>query len=229
MTNSPQSCSADIEALEAEVKRLGDELEAAEQRLTDAKIAICGVAIGDIVVRGGKRYRVTNIDVSWATSPPWLKGVQQLKDGSWGRWRSQPLRQLDQRAAGDRAMTNHTPDDAQETVMRAALREIANMSHNCRSVDIAKAALAAQPPAAPVIVEDDGSYEPIPPARSSAASALCCDGSRLRDITITVSCREKPDLGLRASKCSRATSEMNRRQRQRQTPRCASFLIYLAT
>jgi hypothetical protein len=59
---------------------------------------------------------------------------------------------------------------AQETVMRAALREIANMSHNCRSVDIAKAALAAQPPAAPVIVEDDGSYEPIPPARSSAGN-----------------------------------------------------------
>jgi hypothetical protein len=63
-----------------------------------------------------------------------------------------------------------TGDVAQETVMRAALREIANMSHNCRSVDIAKAALAAQPPAAPVIVEDDGSYEPIPPARSSAGN-----------------------------------------------------------
>lgn len=80
--SSAESC--DLKALKAEVKRLGDELEAAEQRLTDAKIAICGIAIGDIVVKGGKRYRVTDIDVSWTTSPPWLKGIQQLKDGSWG-------------------------------------------------------------------------------------------------------------------------------------------------
>jgi hypothetical protein len=87
MTNSDprfSAGSADIEALEAEVERRHDELQTAKQRLTDAKIAICGVEIGDIVVKKGKRYRVTYIDVSWMSSPPWVKGVQQLKDGSWG-------------------------------------------------------------------------------------------------------------------------------------------------
>jgi len=74
----------DIEALEAEVNRLRSELRAAEDRLTEAKTAICGVSIGDIVVRKGVQYRVCEIDVHWAHSPPWLKGNQKLKNGEWG-------------------------------------------------------------------------------------------------------------------------------------------------
>lgn len=73
-----------IAALQADVDRIAAELVDAKERLTRAKIDICGVAIGDIVIAKGKRFRVCEIDVHWTHSPPWLKGNQQLNDGSWG-------------------------------------------------------------------------------------------------------------------------------------------------
>lgn len=72
----------DIEALERNVARLVAELNTARIDLTCAKIAACGVSIGDIVVKRGTRYQVCDIDVHWTR--PWLKGNKRLKDGSWG-------------------------------------------------------------------------------------------------------------------------------------------------
>lgn len=76
----------DIASLEAEVARLRSGLMAAKKRLEEARIAACGVAVGDIV-RGtgryaGKRYRVCEIDASW--SPPWLIANPERKDGTFG-------------------------------------------------------------------------------------------------------------------------------------------------
>lgn len=83
MSHSQSQPDNEIDRLQADVDRLETELVEAKERLTRAKIAICGVAIGDIVVRKGKRFRVCEIDVHWTTSPPWLKGNVLLKDGSW--------------------------------------------------------------------------------------------------------------------------------------------------
>lgn len=76
-----------IKELEEEVTRCRKELGEAQRRLMAAKLAACGVSIGDVVVgtgRGyaGKLFRVSSIDPNW--SPPWLRGNPQRADGSFG-------------------------------------------------------------------------------------------------------------------------------------------------
>lgn len=75
-----------IAELEATVARLQDELRKANQALEAARIAECGVKIGDIVIgtakHRGKKFKVSEIDARW--SPPWLKGNPQRADGSFG-------------------------------------------------------------------------------------------------------------------------------------------------
>lgn len=72
----------DVMVLQANVDRLTIELTEAKERLTRAKIDASGIAIGDVVEKNGKHYRVCEIDVEWTT--PWVKGNLRLKDGSWG-------------------------------------------------------------------------------------------------------------------------------------------------
>lgn len=72
-----------ITELEATVARLENELRLARQAIEVARLAECGIKIGDIVTgKGGKKFRVTEIDTKW--SPPWLRGNPQRADGSFG-------------------------------------------------------------------------------------------------------------------------------------------------
>lgn len=72
----------EIAVLEAKVKALRAELADYIGLLHNARIAAAGVSLGDIVLSGGKRYRVSSIDPEW--SKAWLKGNPERKDGTFG-------------------------------------------------------------------------------------------------------------------------------------------------
>lgn len=75
-----------IEELERAVTEKSDALAAAKKELEEARVAACGISVGDIVIGTGRvkgQVRVTHIDTS--SSPPWLKGVSQRADGSFGK------------------------------------------------------------------------------------------------------------------------------------------------
>lgn len=72
-----------IDELADLVDTLTEALEVAKKRLHAAKIAVAGVAVGDIVIgANGKRYRVCDVDPCW--SKAWVKGNPQRADGKFG-------------------------------------------------------------------------------------------------------------------------------------------------
>lgn len=74
---------SNIATLQAEANRLRRELQEAEQRLRDAKVATCPAQIGSTVLYRGKEYRVTHIDTRW--SPKfWLRGNPRRTNGTFG-------------------------------------------------------------------------------------------------------------------------------------------------
>ena len=86
--------NAEIAALEKRVRELINELNETRLILTQKKMDICGIKIGDIVTDArGTEFRVTNIDVSmWKPSDdeifkinnPWVSGNPRKKDGEFG-------------------------------------------------------------------------------------------------------------------------------------------------
>ena len=72
----------DIPDLKRRVSELRNQLHEAERALYDARCALTGLSIGDVVESKGKRYRVTKIDPGFGVV--WASGNPELKAGGWG-------------------------------------------------------------------------------------------------------------------------------------------------
>lgn len=57
----------------------------AEQNYNDARAALSGIVLGQIVMYKGIEHKVVEIDASWHDMKlPWLKGNARKKDGTFG-------------------------------------------------------------------------------------------------------------------------------------------------
>jgi hypothetical protein len=54
----------------------------AYRRVRDYRVSKAGIAVGDIVIKGGVEYKITSIDASFER--PWVKGSPRRKSGEWG-------------------------------------------------------------------------------------------------------------------------------------------------
>jgi hypothetical protein len=77
--------STSIEELERRVVAAQTALRSAKQELDTARVAACGVSVGQVVKhkKTGILYRVVGIDTSWKHKP-WLRGNPKKVDGTWG-------------------------------------------------------------------------------------------------------------------------------------------------
>lgn len=78
-----------IKAHEVEIARIEHELESAKERLHQTRVALTGVAVGDVVQGtgrlSGKMFRVTEHSyVGLDGRYKWLSGNPQRADGSFG-------------------------------------------------------------------------------------------------------------------------------------------------
>lgn len=73
-----------IANLKSRVYDLDRQLREAEARLHDARLAVCGVKVGDLVIsRRGDEYRVVQVS-HLEYSKPWVVGVGRNKNGKFG-------------------------------------------------------------------------------------------------------------------------------------------------
>ena len=72
-----------LQEIEDEITRLRTKIGLLAQERDRLRQEKAGVYVGDIVQKGGKLYRVTDVNTHWE-GKPWLKGSPQRKDGSYG-------------------------------------------------------------------------------------------------------------------------------------------------
>ena len=76
--------SKEEDAIMSRIANLKQEIARQEGLLEAERLKRAGVAIGDIVIRRGERYRVAEIDVQFWGGKPWVKGNPTKKDGTFG-------------------------------------------------------------------------------------------------------------------------------------------------
>jgi hypothetical protein len=72
----------EIKVLQDKICGLEKQVKGARRELLEAKCRNVGLAIGDIVVRAGQRYRVVDIDPMF--TKPWVSGNPKRKNGTFG-------------------------------------------------------------------------------------------------------------------------------------------------
>ncbi|WP_430229239.1 hypothetical protein [Paraburkholderia tropica] len=70
-------------AIMSRIENLREELARQERLLEEERVKLAGIAIGDIVLCEGERYRVARVDVNSWGGKPWLMANPTKKDGTF--------------------------------------------------------------------------------------------------------------------------------------------------